>query len=47
MKVFDTEDKLKEFQINYEIKPKNNNYLILPPNGNLGEPVTNVKNCLL
>ena len=29
MKVFDTEDKLKEFQINYEIKPKNNKFYIV------------------
>ncbi len=29
MKVFDTEEKLKEFQINYEIKPKNNNFYVV------------------
>ena len=29
MKIFDTEDKLKEFQINYEIKPKDNNFYIV------------------
>ena len=29
MKVFDTEDKLKEFQINYEIKPKNNKFYVV------------------
>ena len=29
MKIFDTEDKLKEFQINYEIKPKNNNFYVV------------------
>ena len=29
MKVFDTEDKLKEFHINYEIEPKNNNFYIV------------------
>ena len=29
MKVFDTEDKLKEFQINYEIKPQDNKFYIV------------------
>lgn len=29
MKVFDTEEKLKEFQIKYEIKPKDNNFYIV------------------
>ena len=29
MKIFDTEDKLKEFQINYEIKPQDNKFYIV------------------
>lgn len=29
MKVFDTEEKLKEFHINYEIEPKNNNFYVV------------------